>query len=184
MLFVATLPLLALGYLFVSLHVLARRKPGYSHVRHTISELGEVGAPDQCFVAWGLFFPVGLALLPAGYLFQASIPAVAGLAVCIAAGYIVASFFPCDPGSPVSGSARQGIHNLGGAIEYIGGGFSLIWAAELFGFPFKLAGFAVLGAAFALTVLPSDSFRGLVQRIAEVCLFGSLACLIWLAAGV
>lgn len=39
-----------------------RRRMGYSHLRHTISELGEQGAADMQRVSWGLFFPVGLAL--------------------------------------------------------------------------------------------------------------------------
>ena len=176
------LPLLALGFLSTTLIVLGRRKPQYSHVIHTISELGEVGAPNQRLVAWGVFFPVGLVLLPISYLFHSSFPAVAALAGCVAAGYFVAALFPCDPGSPVSGSPRQSIHNLGGAIEYIGGGFSLLWAAEVFGFPFKVLGYIVLGVALALTVLPSVSFRGLVQRFGEVCLFGALGGLVWLAA--
>ena len=43
--------------------MLAPRKAGYSHVMHTISEIGELGARDQRFVALGLFLPVGLCLL-------------------------------------------------------------------------------------------------------------------------
>ena len=80
------LPLLALGFLSTTLIVLGRRKPQYSHVIHTISELGEVGAPNQRLVAWGVFFPVGLVLLPISYLFHSSFPAVAALAGCVAAG--------------------------------------------------------------------------------------------------
>ena len=36
-------------YLFVSLIVLAPRKLGYSHIKHTISEIGETGARNQRF---------------------------------------------------------------------------------------------------------------------------------------
>jgi len=175
------LPLAALGLLVTGLVVLAPRKRDYSHVVHTISELGEVGAPDQRLVAWSVFFPVGLLLLPITYRFQSSAPAVATLAGSIAAGYLIAALFPCDPGSPVSGTLRQGIHNLGGAVEYLGGGLSLFWAAERFGFVFRVLGFVVVGVAFALTVLPSTSSRGLVQRIGEACLFGALTSLVWLA---
>lgn len=56
---------LAAGYLALMISGLARRKPGYRHLVHTISELGEVSAPDQRFVAFAVFLPVGLALLHA-----------------------------------------------------------------------------------------------------------------------
>jgi Protein of unknown function (DUF998) len=178
----AFLPLLALVYLFANLFRLSPRKPGYSQVLHTISELGEIGSPDQGFVAWGVFLPIGLAFLPGAFLFQASAPAVAALSLCIAVGYLVAAVVPCDPGSPVSGSVRQGIHNLGGAIEYIGGGFSLLTAARDFGAPCSIAGCIVLTVAVALTVLPAKAPRGLTQRIGELVLFCSAAWLMWIAA--
>jgi len=178
----ALLPLAAFVYLFVGLFVLAARKPGYSHVLHTISEIGEVGAPDQRLVAWGLFLPVGLAFLPGAILLQNAVPAVAALCLCIAVGYLVAAVFPCDPGSPVSGSARQGMHNLGGAVEYIGGGLALLAAAKAFDVPGRIAGYVVLAVAIGLTILPAGAPRGLLQRIGELVLFGSSAWLVWLAA--
>ncbi len=51
--------------------------------------------------------------------------------------------------------------------------------SESFGQPFKAAGFVVLGTAVALAVLPSNSVRGIIQRIAETCLFGGLALAVW-----
>jgi hypothetical membrane protein len=168
-------------YLLASLLWLAPRKPGYSHAKHTISELGEIGAPQQRFVALGVFLPVGLLLLLAAGLVRSASPASAALALCIGVGYVVAAAFPCDPGSPVSGSARQAAHNLGGAVEYIGGGFALMAIAESLGQPFKAAGFVVLVSAIALTVLPSTSIRGLIQRVAEACLFSGLALAVWQA---
>jgi len=166
-------------YLFASLLALAPRKAGYSHVKHSISELGEVGAPDQRFVAFGLFLPIGLALLLVAYLARPASPAAAALALCIAIGYLGAAAFPCDPGSPLSGTTRQFLHNLAGAVEYAGGGFALIALAEHFGQPFKIAGFVVLGSTIALSVISSNSVRGIVQRIAEICLFGGLALAVW-----
>src|SRR5262245_44964023 len=123
--FFGVLPLVALGYLAVALAFLGAWTAGYKHLRHTISAIGEAGAPDQGFVAFGLFLPLGLAFAALGFALRAH-PYAASLAYCIAAGYSVAAFFPCDPGSPVSGSPRQAAHNLGGAIEYIGGGLSLM----------------------------------------------------------
>ncbi len=170
---------IAATYLFASLVALAPRKAGYSHIKHSISEIGEVGAPNQRFVALGLFLPIGLVLLLVAYLVRPVSPAAAALALCIAIGYIGAAAFPCDPGSPLSGTARQALHNLAGAVEYIGGGFALMTLADNFGRPFKAAGFVVLGTAIALSVLPSNSVRGIIQRIAETCLFGGLALAVW-----
>ncbi len=172
---------LAATYLFASLFALAPRKAGYSHLKHTISEIGEIGAPGQRFVAFGLFLPIGLLLLLVAYLVRPSLPAAAALALCIAIGYIGAAAFPCDPGSPFSGTSRQALHNLFGAAQYIGGGFALMTLAETFGQPFKLAGFVVLGSAIALSVIPSNSVRGIIQRTAEICLFGGLAMAVWRA---
>ena len=169
------------AYLFVTLLFLARRKPGYSHLRNTISEIGETGARDQRVVALMVFFPIGLALLVVAYVLRAHSSAGSALAIAIAIGYVGAAAFPCDPGSPLSGTARQGLHNLAGAVEYIGGGFALVTLAREFGQPFQAMGFVVLGAAIALSVLPSSSIRGLVQRVAEICLFGGLA---WAASQV
>lgn len=143
---VALLPLLALAYLFASLAWLGPRKAGYRHLRHTISELGEVGAPDQRLVAWAVFFPVGMAFLPGALLLAPTAPPVAALSACIAIGYLVAAVFPCDPGSPASGTARQGVHNIGGAVEYVGGGVALLVAAERFGGSAHAPGFAIPSA--------------------------------------
>ena len=166
-------------YLFVGLVMLAPRKAGYSHVMHTISEIGELGARDQRFVALGLFLPVGLCLLFVAWLLRpASMPAAA-LALCIAIGYIGAALFPCDPGSPLSGTPRQALHNLAGAVEYIGGGFALMTLARPLGQPFKIAGFIVLGVAVGLSLVPAGAGRGILQRVAELCLFGGLALAAW-----
>ena len=178
MLAVATTAIAAI-YLFASLVVLARRKVGYSHIKHSISEIGEVGAPDQRWVALGLFLPTGLLLLPVAYFLQAASPPAAALALCIAIGYVGAAAFPCDPGSPMMGTVRQSLHNVAGAVEYAGGGFALMTLAESLGQPFQAAGFVVLGSVIALSVLSSNSVRGLVQRVAEASLFGGLALAAW-----
>jgi hypothetical protein len=169
-------------YLFIGIIALAPRKPGYSHFRHSISELGETGVPDQRLVALGLFLPVGVALLLVAFLLRPALPAKAALALCIAIGYLGAAAFPCDPGSPMSGTWRQGLHNLAGGVEYIGGGFALMALSESLGQAFKIVGFIVLGAAIAISVAPSNPVRGFIQRVAEVCLFGGLAWAAWRAA--
>ncbi|MCV2351524.1 DUF998 domain-containing protein [Paucibacter sp. Y2R2-4] len=173
-LFILVLVSFAAAYLAVMMGVLARRKPGYRHGLHTISELGEVSAPDQRFVALGLFLPVGLALGLAAAFLMSRHEALAALAGAVAAGYILAALFPCDRGSPISGSARQAVHKAGGAMEYLGGGYALLNLAEVHGAPFSVAGVIVLIAAALLTVLPAKSLRGLVQRLAETVLFLAL----------
>jgi hypothetical protein len=173
------LTLLASGYLLTELIVLGRRRPLYSHTRDTISELGEIGAPDQRMVAVGGFLPVGVVLLLVAALLNGANRPAALLALCVAIGYLTAAAFPCDPGSPLSGSPRQGLHNLGGAAEYIGGGFALLQLSQTLGQAFGAAGLVVLSIAIALSVPGIAAIRGLIQRVAEICLFGCLAAAIW-----
>ncbi len=165
-------------YLLVSLIGVGRRWPRYTHLNHTISELGEVGAPDQRLVAFGIFLPVGLGLLAVAVATRPVTEPVSALALAIAIGYLVAAFFPCDPGSPMGGSSRQAIHNLGGAVEYIGGALALFRLGETHGQPFVGAGMLVGAGGIALSVTTRG--RGLVQRIAETCLFGGLVLALWL----
>lgn len=170
----------ALAYLTALLFVLGNKTPAYDQIRHTISELGERDAPYQLAVALGVFLPVGLALLLAAYLARPLGDDIAALALCISVGYLVAAAFPCDPGSPLSGTTRQAIHNLGGAVEYVGGGLMLLRIAESFGDVFEIAGFVVLAVALAISLQPLAFVRGLIQRIAELCLFAGLAGAIWM----
>lgn len=175
------LTLLAVLYLSAALFGLGARKPAYSHLRHTISELGETGTPQARLVALGVFLPVGIVMLTVAWLARARETETCALALCLAAGYIVAALFPCDAGSPVSGTWRQAVHNLGGAVEYIGGAFALMGIAAHAGEPFSTLGIVVLGAAIAISLAPLAGIRGLVQRVAELCLFGGLALAIYAA---
>lgn len=156
------------------------RKPAYSHLKHTISELGEQGSPVAQWVNYGMFLPVGLLLWVVVMLTDEK--AVAGLAACIGIGYVVAAFFPCDVGSPSSGSWRQQLHNVGGAIEYLGGAY---WIGQ-FDSSITLLSYSLVnvgvGAVLVGTVLVSMqnlAWRGLVQRLVEIILFGSLLAAVW-----
>ena len=172
--FVVALVSLVAAYLALMVGLLARRKPGYRHMVHTISELGEVSAPSQRFVAFGVFLPVGVALLVTVAVLTSLHQPLAALAGAIAVGYVVAAFFPCDVGSPKSGTPRQAVHNGGGAVQYIGGGVALLTIAESLGAAFRMAGALVLIAAVLLTLRRLRPVRGLIQRIAEVVLFTAL----------
>ncbi len=138
-----------------------------------------MGCPQQQFVAVGVFLPVGLLMLLVAYLALPLGIATAALALCLAVGYLVAAVFPCDVGSPLSGSGRQGMHNLGGAVEYIGGAFAFFRIAEQSGQPFKALGFVVVAVAIAISVQSLGAVRGLIQRVGETCLFGGLALALW-----
>lgn len=174
------LTVLASSYLLTQLIILGRRRLLYSHMRDTISELGEVGAVDQRMVAVGVFLPVGVVLLCVASLLLGVNRPAALLALCVAIGYLTAAAFPCDPGSPLSGSPRQGVHNLGGAVEYIGGGLALLKLSQTLGQAFGVAGLVVLSIAIALSIPGVAAIRGLIQRVAELCLFVGLAVAIWL----
>ncbi|MFD2937686.1 DUF998 domain-containing protein [Spirosoma flavum] len=151
------------------------RKPAYSHWHDTISELGEVGSPRSRAVSYGLFLPVGLLLGLVATL--ADTTALAGLAGCVGTGYVMAAFFPCDVGSPVSGSVRQQIHNVGGAVEYLG---SAYWLTQLspqpLGIDYTLysivAGSLIAGSI--LLSIPGLLLRGLIQRMMEGIVFSFL----------
>lgn len=171
------LTVLAGVYLAVAVLVVARRRPTYEHVKDTLSELGEFGSPDQTLVSIGVFLPVGILLLAVAYLLRPVSEPPAMLALCIAVGYLVAAAFPCDPGSPLSGSLRQAIHNAGGFVEYAGGAIALMRLSETFGRPFGVASFIVCGAIIGIS-FPSR-FRGLIQRVAEMALFAGLSLAVW-----
>lgn len=163
-------------YLAITMSVAAARRADYSHRRHTISELGEKGARDGLAVSLGVFLPVGLATAAAALLAGATWP-VAGPAGAIAAGYLVASLFPCDPGSPFSGTGRQAIHNAGGGVQYVGGVLALLTLGDAIGAPFRWAGFAVFAALLFISF--PGPYRGLAQRVAETVLFAAAAAALY-----
>jgi len=165
-------------YLFVSIVFAGKRKPGYDHLRHTISELAEHGSRYTKQVSYGVFLPVAIALGLIACFVRPSHPPIATLALSIAIGYGLGAMFPCDHGSPATGSARQGIHNLGGGIEYIGGALSLLWIGESGWLGFQFAGVLVGVSAFLLVF--ESRVRGIIQRVAELCLFLGLVSALWI----
>ena len=164
------------AYLIAGIVYFGHKKAGYDHLKHTISELGETGTPWEKQVGFGVFLPVGIGLLVIAFTFWDH-EIVRGLSACLAVGYLVAAFFPCDKGSPTSGSWKQQVHNLGGFIEYAGAIFFLMKASEygmlVFGIDFKVMGFIVL-VCVIITSIPGNRVRGLAQRVAELLLFGAL----------
>jgi hypothetical protein len=167
-------------YLFISIINFAHQLPPYRHLRDTISELGETGSAFEKQVGYGVFLPVGLILILAGAILYFAAPQndllknLCGLMACVGVGYAVAAFFPCDPGSPVFGTTRQQIHNLGGFIESAGGAFFLFKASETIPVLSKIC-FTVVVCMIAISI--TTFWRGLIQRVAEIALFGAIVYL-------
>ncbi|MFZ6014151.1 MAG: DUF998 domain-containing protein [Bacteroidota bacterium] len=161
------LVLAACLYLVAGVAYFGFKKQGFSHFRHTISELGEYGSLQSKVVSWGLFLPVGVGLMAVAILGSS---VVAGLAASIGTGYIVAAFFPCDVGSPMMGTWRQTIHNLGGFAQYAGGAYFIYIASQPL-FPLLRIASALIFICSLLLSIESLPLRGLVQRFAEVLLF-------------
>lgn len=165
--------------LFSGIFYFGSKKKHYNQVKHTISELGENGSPVANRVNFGLFLPAGLLLLLIA-MNAGNNGFLPGYSICIATGYLVAAFFPCDPGSPQTGSSRQHLHNLGGLIEYAGASLYLYKAEEIFDTPFIIgyklsAGIIII--CMVLISIPSIRPRGFIQRIAETVLFINLVAL-------
>ncbi|MEM7353536.1 MAG: DUF998 domain-containing protein [Acidobacteriota bacterium] len=179
-------------YLLLSVIWLARQHGSYSHVRQTISELGEVGSPVAGKAAWFSFAPVGvlcgLSLLAIRPWLPSDENVTAGLLLFgfVALGYLLAAVFPCDAGAPLVGSWRNQVHNLIGGFEYLGalGGLDLLHRSledfsqwSQLGLASQVA-FQIVLLGFLGTLWPSP-FRGLAQRIGEGAIFGWLAFAGW-----
>ncbi len=168
--------------------------PGHSHVANFISELGAVGTQWGAVVSWAGFMPIGI--LTVGFLFVAAPllrlqgPAKIGywLLSFIGIAYVGSAFAPCDPGCPASGSPTQLVHNLLGLMEYLGGGIGLLVFSTSY---FKdashgmlqsalfVAGVAVLAALTGIMMPGLGAWRGLIQWVGEVGLFGSIVLIGW-----
>jgi hypothetical protein len=154
------------------------RKPGYSHIRDTISELGETGSPVGRRVSYVGFKAIGVLvwlflIVAADVVPNESAEAFWALSL-IGAGYVGGAIFRCDPGAPPFGSWQNGLHNLFGFGEYAGaaGGFAMLkesdyWSplSSVMEYAGGLVAVCLLGISFP------NPFRGLIQRIAETTIF-------------
>jgi hypothetical protein len=160
--------------LLISIFYFGRKQPGYNHIKDTISELAQTGSLNERMINYFVFFVVGLSLFLLGLYvyYTVSNPiakAYSGLLCSVAIGYGVAAFFPCDPGCPLAGSTKQFIHNAGGFVEYVGGGYFMFQIPEL-----QAIAPVVLGAGILMSFTFLFRWRGLVQRVAEIFLFISM----------
>jgi hypothetical protein len=167
------------------------RKPGYSHIRDTISELGETGSPVGGVVSYVGFVAIGILLwlfliVTARVVPSGSAEAFWALSL-IGAGYVGGGIFPCDPGAPPFGSWRNGLHNLFGFGEYAGAaaGFAMLQESDYWSplsstmeYAGGLVAVCLLGISFP------HPFRGLVQRVAETTIFAGIVLIgIWVYRG-
>lgn len=165
--------------------------PGYSHVSQFISELGASGAPYEWWARRLGFLPAGVLMLAFCGLAFVALPrsksmvlGLAGLGI-FAAGYVVASQFPCDPGCrPAEPSASQVIHNTLGGLGYLlAPAFLLALSQAVRPWPGtawlvnsgRVA--AVLALVGLLTLTPESPFVGLSQRLLEAAVLGWVALL-------
>ena len=172
------------SYLLVAILVFAARRPGYSHLHNTISELGAVDAADGRRVSFGVFLPVCLGLEVYQFLVERSGLAFADelsmVAGCVGFGYLVAAAFPCGPGgSSRSGSFRQYFHHLGQVVQYLGGGAALFGLAKVHDVRFQILSTIVVSASLLLFMIHLPKLRGLIQRVAETALWLGLLLPLW-----
>lgn len=176
----AFLILFVLAYLSTATAWYAQRRPEYSHLRHTISELGEQGSADERSVSYLVFLPVGLACLLVAWLSRTSHPGAPGLLVAVGAAYSLSALFPCDPGTPLAGTWKNSIHNLAGGIAYAAIAYQLNDLADgpmgnYFQFTLWL-----LGAFLIAFVAGWPRQRiGLLQRLAEASILIGIVLLLW-----
>ena len=162
------------------------RKPGYSHVRHTISELGEIGSPVGSSVSYIGFLSTGILLWLFLLVAAAALPHESTeafyLLSLVGVGYVGGAIFRCDPGAPLIGSSRNTLHNIFGALEYVGaaGAFTTLKRSEFWS---PLSGLTVYAGGLVLVCLWGISFphpfRGLIQRVAETTIFLGVVLIGW-----
>ena len=166
-------------------------KGEYNHVAQYVSELNATGTAW----AWqiGIFGFLAVGILGFALLWAAApIAPAAGISrfgywllIAEPVAWIGSALAPCDPGCPATGSLSQDIHNLLGGTTYLVTTLELVLLALNPGLPPKTRnGWLTLAAVwltlFAL-MLSSDwaEWRGLLQRIAEVLIYGSLCVAAW-----
>ena len=162
-----------------------RRAGGYSHLRDTIGELGASGVRDARAVAWFWFAPSGVIFAVAALALGQALGTddairAASILAFVGVGWIGAAIFPCDPGAPSLGSARNHLHNLTGGGAYLAGAAGLIEMARalddshpLLAAAARVSGPVVLLGLFLIS-LAELPMRGLIQRVMEAVLHGWL----------
>lgn len=99
---------------------MAKKRRNYSHIKHSISELGESGCSCEKQVGYGLFLPIGLLLFVSAFLLKNVNTDAALLSTFMGCGYFFSAFFPCDAETPLFGTWKNSLHNIAGMVCYLG----------------------------------------------------------------
>lgn len=164
--------------------------PGYSHTAQFVSELGARGAPHAAVVNLAGFLPAGILICSFALFAWRSLPrstlaSLGFLGVFLyAAGYVGASFFPCDAGCrPQHPSLTHLLHTAIGLVGYLLAPLTLLLlaqAARHWPAAGTLRWLGLVGAPVAfiglLGLSPEVPVAGLAQRALEA------SVLLWTAA--
>lgn len=170
--------------------VFSRTKPFYSHIRQTISELGERGFSVAGNVAWLGFFPAGIFiwLFCAAVWFAVPIEDIREAVMLYGLyglAYIGAALFPCDAGAPLIGSWRNNLHNAFAIAGYLGGAGALYILEGAYSVSqpamataFRSLAFAVIAGLILMGQGWLARWRGLIQRLLEAALLAAMPLLL------
>ncbi|WP_269792735.1 DUF998 domain-containing protein [Stenotrophomonas sp. Iso1] len=182
--------------LFVLVYVVmlfggAALKPGYSALSQYISELGATGSAHARLISIGGFIPVGVLAALLLWAMAARVP-VSGvsragywLLLCEPLAWVGSALAPCDLGCPQVGSLSQALHNLLGVFTFLGTtlGLLLLATTPQMKRTTRLLWIALAIAWLLLFVLmgapPLHDWRGLLQRLAEWLVYGTLSITAW-----
>ena len=176
--------------------VSAALRPGYSHVRSFISELGASGTSHAALMNYAGFVPAGLMLAGFGIALAATLPrdrlgVIASLLVtAFGVGVAADGVLSCDPGCPQrAGSMENLIHNRIAPVAFL----SAIAGAGIFGVRLRrppvrreLSRYSLASSAVALCFLVALAssleprlLTGLWQRLLLATLFSWCAVVGW-----
>ncbi len=169
----------------------ASLKDDYSHISQYISELNAIGSVWSWQIGYLGFLPLGLL----GFLLllvvapRARLNGIARIGCWLLIGepiaYVSSALAPCDLGCPSTGSLSQNVHNLLAVVTLIMTTVGLVFLSFNNRLPpakrvgwFGLVSTFIALYTFAL-VPDAAEWRGLLQRLAEGILYGTLCLISW-----
>ena len=173
----------------------AALKSNYSALSQYISELGATGSPHAHLISFGGFIPVGVlaALLLFTMAGRAPVSGVSRvgywLLLCEPLAWIGSALAPCDLGCPLEGSLSQAMHTLLGVFTYLGTTLGLLLLATTPQIKRRTRLLWIVLAIIWLLLFvlmgtpPLHDWRGLLQRLAEWLVYGTLCIAAWRLAG-
>lgn len=166
-------------YLVLGVYYYAKKREGYCHLQHTISELGESGTPYTKQVSLLLFIPVGLGFCLMSLVFWQQHETLSILCGAMGLAYFFSGIFPCDPGTPVVGSVSNVMHNLVAWVGYATVAYQLNELTDGHNAVFSEISLAILCGFIVIFLMQWPKVLvGLTQRLAEGAIYISIALLI------